>query len=457
MPDIQPIDIQDLELDLSNYRIKPQPDQRSAIRELILVQGDKLPNLAKDIVSIGLSPFDLPMVTQNTENPKVFTVLEGNRRVAALKCLHEPGLAIDTSEFKAFSELNKQYADVAPYEMTCSIVEGKEENLEFIRRKHDTGMDGAGTETWSAVMKERAAADQGRGTPTHNALQFVMKNADLDPEVKARVEGHKFPITTLRRILESTAKVKTTLGFETDEKARSFKTSADKEWVLGVLTDMVTAVATANWKGADFNVRNIIDKGQREQFLGEVLANHPKPTSKSVEWSINAATEISAPMRPGAKSAIRTTPHTLDRKFLIPPDFKLKLPHGKANDIYVELKRILEVKRCPNAVGILLRVFIEFAAESYLNRHSLTVKTKSKGSPTLADKLKAIVKDMNSNGILDNKNMTKVSQMVSDRNSLVSAYTLNQYVHGQNLLPGPLELKTSWASIQMFIEKCWIA
>jgi hypothetical protein len=458
VPQFQSIDITDLELDLTNYRIKRQPDQRATIRELILIQGDKLANLAKDIVLIGLSPFDLTMVTASVGDPRLYTVLEGNRRVAALKCLHEPELARDTSEHRRFIDLNKEYEDVAPYEITCSVVPSKEEALEFIRRKHDTGMDGRGTETWTAVMKERAAADQGRGTPTHHALEFVLKNAKLDPEVKEKVEGHKFPITTLRRILESTAKVKTTLGFESDEKARSFATTADKNWVLGVLTEMVTIVATGKRNGQDFTVRDIIEKSQREQFLGEVLKNQPKPPAKGTQWHINASTEIETSIPLLTTARIRINPHTLDRKFLIPADFKIKIPNGKANDIYVELRSRLEVKRCPNAAAVLMRVFIEFAAESYLNRHKgIQVKTTQKMGPSLAEKLKAITKDMEDKGTLEKKAMTKITQLVSNRNSLVSAYTLNQYVHSAELTPGPNELKASWTSIQLFIEKCWNA
>jgi hypothetical protein len=458
MSQIHPIDITDLELDLTNYRIKPQTDQRSAIRELILLQGEKLSNLAKDIVLIGLSPFDLPMVTESAENPRLYTVLEGNRRVAALKCLHEPDLAKDTGEHRKFVDLNRDYADIAPYELTCSVVQSKEETFEFIRRKHDTGMNGAGTETWTAVMKERAAADRGRGTPTHHALEFVMKNAKLTPEVRAKVEGHKFPITTLRRILESTAKVKTTLGFEADEKARSFATTADKNWTLDILTEMVTIVATGKRNGRDFTVRDIIEKSQREQFLTEVLTNHPKPPAKGTKWNVNASTEIDLHVPALITSRIRTNPHTLDRKYLIPADCKLAIPAGKANDIYVELRRKLEIEKCPNAGGVLLRVFIEFAADSYLGRHrAVQVKTRQAMGPTLADKLKAITKEMEVTGTLDKKSMTKVTHLVSDRNSLVSAYTLNQYVHNPNLIPSPNELRSSWTSIQQFIEKCWTA
>jgi len=453
--EIQPIDIQDLELDLHNYRLNPQPDQRAAVREMILLQGSKLVTIAKDILAIGVSPFDLPMVTPSEDNPNVYTVLEGNRRVAALKCVHEPNLANETSQHKAFVELNK-LAPTAPYELLCSIVSSKEAAFEFIRRKHDTGLEGAGTETWTAVMKERAAADQGRGTPTHNALEFVLKNADLDPAIRDEVSGHKFPITNLRRILESTAKVKTVLGLEPDEKTRSFKTSADKGWTLDVLTEMVTTVASGRFNGKPFNVRDIIDKTQREQFLNEVIAKHPKPAGRSAVWSVNATTEVATKISP-SKPRIRLNPHTIDRKFLIPVDCRLKIPSGKANDIYDELRRKIEVQRSPNAAGILFRVFIEFSAEHYIRQKGVAMKPAPKGGDhRLVDKLKAIIKDMEAKNVLTSKEMAKISQMISNPSSLVSVYTLNQYVHNPNLIPSASELKSSWSSIQLFIEKCWL-
>jgi hypothetical protein len=452
LADYQSIDINDLEPDLRNYRLNPQPDQRAAMKEMIELQGPKLVKLAKDILDIGVSPFDLTLVTKSEDNPKLFTVLEGNRRLIALRCIHEPELASGTTLHRAFLQLAKS-ADSAPYELYCAIAKNKAEVFEFIRRKHDTGLEGAGTETWTAVMKERAAADQGRGTPTHHALEFVAKNATLDPSVKEKVDGHKFPITNLRRFLESTARIKSELGFAQDQRTGSFKTTVDKAWTLAVLTEMVNVVATGSWQGKPVTVRDFIDREQRETFLVELLQKHPKPARRAQEWNVDANTDVTPDPKTaagGVKGRTKVTPHTNDRKTLIPPDFRLQLPSGKANDIYDELRK-LEVKRFPNAVAILFRVFVEFSAESYIKRRSLAIPTESK----LIQKLKGVTKDMEKKGVLSGKEMAKTTQLISNPNSLVSTFTLNQYVHNQHVLPGPSDLNSSWSSVQLFIEKCW--
>jgi hypothetical protein len=81
------IDIDNLRLDHDNPRIPVADSQREALQKIIEDQGVKLVNLAESIVSEGLSPMDRLLVLRDSPTGKIYHVLEGNRRLAALKVL----------------------------------------------------------------------------------------------------------------------------------------------------------------------------------------------------------------------------------------------------------------------------------------------------------------------------------------------------------------------------------
>ena len=89
MSDPMPLPVADLLLDEDNPRLAvPNQGQRETIRAMATLQGARLQALAADIVKHGLDPSDLPIVME-VEN-KRFVVLDGNRRVTALKVLENP-------------------------------------------------------------------------------------------------------------------------------------------------------------------------------------------------------------------------------------------------------------------------------------------------------------------------------------------------------------------------------
>jgi hypothetical protein len=82
--------LSELRLDQKNYRTGPVATQRAAVAAIIEDQKTKLVNLAEDILSIGLSPGEPIWVTRDPDAKGMYIVLEGNRRVAALKLLETP-------------------------------------------------------------------------------------------------------------------------------------------------------------------------------------------------------------------------------------------------------------------------------------------------------------------------------------------------------------------------------
>jgi hypothetical protein len=122
-----------------NYRFEPLSSQKEAIDKMIEDQGDKLYSLVDDIVTNGLSPVDLIIVTPNEDSNK-YVVLEGNRRITSLKLLNNPTLIDDKYSplRKKFQKLQKEKPNAISElkNIACAVFETPTEADIWIKRKH---------------------------------------------------------------------------------------------------------------------------------------------------------------------------------------------------------------------------------------------------------------------------------------------------------------------------------
>lgn len=161
-------------------------------------------------------------------------------------------------------------------------------------------------------------------------------------------------------------------------------------------------------------------------------------------------------MKKSPKQKAKPTPSTDDQPNLVPKKFKLELPAGKVNDIFVEIKE-LDVTKRRHSVSVLFRVFFEFTLEDYISKHGIQLARDKKGylKDALLDKLNAVIDHVKSSSLLTEKELKPIYVAVSDKNSFLSPETLDGYVHSAWMNPDPLQLKLSWARAQLFIERLW--
>src|ERR1022692_4208517 len=87
------LEIADLLLDLENPRITKAGGQNDALQKIIDDQDVKLVALAESIVEEeGLNPMDRLLVIKSSGAKGKYVVIEGNRRLAAIKILHSPAV-----------------------------------------------------------------------------------------------------------------------------------------------------------------------------------------------------------------------------------------------------------------------------------------------------------------------------------------------------------------------------
>ncbi|WDR02483.1 hypothetical protein PSQ19_18115 [Devosia algicola] len=109
----------------------------------------------------------------------------------------------------------------------------------------------------------------------------------------------------------------------------------------------------------------------------------------------------------------------------------------------------LELAKHPNAISVMFRVLLELAVENYIVQKQVPINDQDK----LAARLEKVGKHLAAAEKLDKKQLgvlTKFKQ--SDK--LISADTLNRYVHSPNFAPSPEHLASMWDSLSYVIVQC---
>ena len=131
MSAIELLSIPDLLIDTENPRL-PQPNvaQRDTLRALAEHQKSKLVALARHIVGNGINPTELSIVMPINDDLRRYVVLEGNRRLAALRALENPEWlvgALQPGEVEEMRRLGKEYQSNPIESIPCVVVVTREE------------------------------------------------------------------------------------------------------------------------------------------------------------------------------------------------------------------------------------------------------------------------------------------------------------------------------------------
>jgi hypothetical protein len=220
MPDIIGIAPSNLLLDEINPRlVDPNEGQREAMRKLAKSMPSKILALASDIVTWGTNPGDLPYVISSADkkNENRYIVLEGNRRVVALKALENPDSfvgAIDPGTLKRLKPLSHQYQKSPIDNLPCVLFKNRKEAEHWIDLRHTGRHSGAGLEPWTADESNRFRARSGlKVDVSTQALDFLQSRGALTSEERERV-----PASNMKRVLgDPVVREPLGLGFKNGE------------------------------------------------------------------------------------------------------------------------------------------------------------------------------------------------------------------------------------------------
>lgn len=444
---IQSIPLTMLLIDLANPRHDEQPSQRDAIATIALDQGVKLANLAEDIAKNGLNPGDLPLVTPADENGQ-HIVLEGNRRLTALKLMTSPALissiGLPQKLNDRFVGLYRDFGSSLPREITCSVLT-REAARQWILQKHTGENEGKGIVMWDGPARQRF-----RGmSPPLQVINLVKESDLIDQETRSKLE--KIAITNIQRILD-TPDARRELGVDIQKGELVF--IEPEEVALGRLALVVADIANKRVKVSDLDY-----KDQRVAYAKRI-ANQPLPPLVPQSDSKGG----SAPQTGGSKKTASSRNIKPDRKALIPSRLKLIIGQHRINRIYFELRK-LDVEEFVNSVAVMFRVFIELSVDQYAQDHSIDLTFISKAKPGeppsppkahhLPKKLELVAQYLEDNKLLTKNELRGIRAMAKKDLNLLSIDTINAYVHNKDFHPVASELKISWDNIQRFVQGLW--
>ena len=423
----------DLLLDEENPRLsQPNVGQNKATQALAKHQGRKLQALAADIVANGLSPSDLPIVIFAPGNPKRYIVLEGNRRLTALKALENPEIVagnVPHGVLKELRRLSKQYLENPIESVQCALVNKADEAEHWIRLRHTGENNGAGIVRWGADEHHRYDLRWTNRTPPHQqALNWLESQGVLKPE-----ERSDLPTSSFERLI-NTPVVRDKLGIEV-EKGNLHLLAEPKrvaKALMWVIRDLISR---------KINVGDIYTQPKRAEYAARL----PADVIVTPTLSSGHGTPVGASKIPGKRRAKKPVKPERRREQLIPSTCILNTTDPRCLDIEQELRR-LRISAFTNAAGVLFRVFLELSADCYIAKVHLKAKDDK-----LVTKLLAIVSDLETKGKIA-KTTARVIRRACDSNAV---NLLNDYVHNRHEFPGANDLRGHWDRLQPFVTAMW--
>jgi hypothetical protein len=343
------VPVGELLLDTKNPRHGDLTSQRAAIESLITSQRQKLVVLANDIRQNGLSPIESLMVLKVKNG---YTVLEGNRRLAAIKLLDNPALADGTPIASAIKRLASK--GFAPNEAACSVAPSRKDAAHWLEIRHGGESEGAGVVPWSAYAANRFKSKPGREAAAAMAfLEAVAEgypSNDLIQELAQEVGDKK--ITTLGRLVLD-PNFRDMAGIEYRDGLVYFHYSAADlqaffEHVLGDLA-------------ADIGVSELRTEPMRAQYLE---STPEVKTSKRTK----AAKALGSKPAPKPQSPPKRRRGAAKPKPL--KNLSLDKLGSKTQALLGELRQ-LNPEKTPHAVAVLIRVILDLSIDEFLERKGL--------------------------------------------------------------------------------------
>lgn len=420
------VSIKDLQLNPANPRLAPREDgapwdQKSMLEHFS--SDDTVRELAKDIVEFGLNPTKKILV-ERVPNKNVYVVIEGNRRVSALRLLSSPELAADKKGVQFFKTLSATGA--IPGSIECVDGLTKEEYDHWVELEHTKEHKGRGTVSWGTQEHSRfklALHGKARHKASLDLLEMLVNSGSIDVATMKKV-----PVTTLDRILQ-------------DKYVRSRLDDTSKSAIAkqgAVVNRIVRDLA----EGMTVNkVRSVDD---RRDYIDRVFSDPSKSNAPMANKSGSSAKSAAA------SSAKRSKRLAWDRKYLIPSGFTIRSGSARLREVADELKR-LDAENFTNSASVMFRVLLDIGLALYITKNKIAIDSLSYGGYELKKAVKAVCEHIIKSGG-DAKKLNPIIAACSDKHSFLAVENFHGYVHSAYSFPSRKDLNRKWDAFSPLLE-----
>ena len=442
------IAVSELDLDCENPRHGVVADQEAALSRLVADQGEKIGRLAADIHDNGLSPSQLFIITEGAAGR--YSVLDGNRRLAALRILDDPALL--PAEFRPTGFMGTVFEPGnQPNQVMCAIVRNRDEARLWLDRTHSGELAGIGTVPWSSTAKYRFNPGHPGGRHTASAitmLDWLRQRLPADHGSRPHLDAvESNSVTNLGR-LAGDPDVRRLVGF--DFHGGTVTLNDDSAAVIRRLLRIIEDLA------AGTTVTQLKQKPDRAAYVDELLGDDTSnPDTLDLDDNSGADTDgaPSSTAAPGssadgeAGTAAKAPTQSPRRQ---PP------PHAFANidlsPLHPRIRQLIDEvhtlnpDKHPNATAVLLRAIFELTATEYL-----VSKGRTPGEQTrLASNIRNAMREL---GITDDDDRFRpLRTQLQQQFSIISVPNLHQYVHNVHAAPGKSDLNSIALAYRPLLE-----
>lgn len=448
MPAIQ-LKIDDLVLDNDNPRITHTESQQQTLQKIVKDQSTKLVRLAESIVEHGLSPIERFMVMEVSPKPKRYIALEGNRRVAALRLLTNPavmtGLDMPSGVQRPMERLARVFDRSKVEPIDAYEVGSREEARYWIELRHNGEDQGRGVVGWKPIVAARFRKKE----PAIQAFDMVIEHGGFAEDDAESIRSG-FSLTTLRRFMES-KDVRAELGLSI--KDGQLYTDLPGKELIKPLKKIVLDIAEKRIDSRRYNktdkmvayVRGF-EKLDRPDLSKKLASSRPIEGIQKSEFA--AARRATARKKRSAST---------ERKYVVPKNCPMNVTDNRIVSIYYELQT-LQLDKAPNAIAVLLRVFLELSVDHFLENNGGSLRHTVPGGREVWKKLDrklAEVVDMLVQMGVPRQHFTSVLRDLSQSQSPMNLDLFHRYVHDRFATPSTSDLVAAWDHAQPLFEKIW--
>lgn len=437
--------LDDLQFDLNNPRFDGLANQRDALQKIVLSQGTKLVNLAEDIVAHGMSPAHRMLVIKaKGSKTSSYVVVDGNRRLAALRVLANPSVldglsGVGTVTAQKLRKLAKDFVLDTVQPLDVFVCRNGDDARHWIEAIHTGENDGRGVVGWDGIATARY---RGKNTSL-KVLDFVKAAGKLTADELLLLE--RFPITNLDRLL-GTPEVRELLGLTLD--GGDLTSDLPQAELLRPLRRLVVDIASKT-----VTVGQLKGKDDRLKYVKSLKTALPDLSKRTgVPEPLDRLAAHAQAKSHTKLTAASKSPSLLDRKALIPGQSQapLNINDHKLQQMCKELRK-LPLEMYPVSTAAAFRVFLELSLDHYGSEKKLP---GYHAGLTLKQKVDAVAADLLLNGV-SKRDLQGFRALSTNANAALSIDRLHGVIHSRYALPTPSELRAGWAEVQVAFIKIW--
>lgn len=423
--------------------------------------AQKVLKLAAEITRVGISPLEIPgVIPAPIGARKPWVVVEGNRRIAALKFLNNPKLCPDPKLRKQYERLKESAAYPISSKIEFVIFENISAARYWIQTRHGGENGGAGIIDWGPMEFDNFAARFGSRTTNRPAVEML--DYAYRKELINQNEYMGVPVTTLYRLISSPI-FRQAIGCDL-EKGQLYKICDDQYFdrAIGTLLKILAS--------GQISVTNLKSREQRNDFAAKLKRNgnwedykelprRPVISAAPDETSPASAKENFELAKPIPTSSTSTKARSGLREKLfsakghglaVPPD------QEKVHDILRELVTLKHSGRngTPISVAFLLRALLELSSDNYLKKNPGIIR-KLEFNTSLRDKIKYSAKHMHGQGVLTEERLDVITRHCEQEGGMLNISTLQKYLHSTAFFPNGESLNSMWSEIKDYVIACW--